>query len=62
MSKGGENINPYGAKDILFTLKQIKDDPNELSAALAQAEARLSDKDRKDVIEKYNEWKLKANK
>jgi hypothetical protein len=50
-------MNTIDAKDILFTLQRIKDDPAELSAALAQAEARLSEKDRNDVQERYNAWK-----
>jgi hypothetical protein len=50
-------MNIIDAKDFLFTLRRIKDDPAELSAALAQAQARLTEKDRKDVEEMYNEWK-----
>ena len=49
-------MDTIDAKGFLFTLKRIKDDPSELNAALAQAEARLSEKDRNDVIEKYNTW------
>ncbi|MCL2755222.1 MAG: hypothetical protein FWD35_05870 [Oscillospiraceae bacterium] len=53
-------MNTIDAKDFLFTLKRVKDEPMELNFALAQAEARLSEKDRADVEEKYNAWR--ANK